>query len=37
VNVIDGCEHDVWSVNTEREYLEEGALDDVVPLLDVVG
>ena len=25
-NVIDGRDHDVWSVNTEAEYLEEGEL-----------
>jgi len=26
LNVVDGAEHDVWSVNTEAEYLEEGEL-----------
>jgi protoporphyrinogen oxidase/predicted dehydrogenase len=26
LNVIDGTNHDVWSVNTEAEYLEEGEL-----------
>jgi protoporphyrinogen oxidase len=32
LNVLDGAEHDVWSVNTEAEYLEEGEL--VEALLD---
>ena len=32
LNVVDGSEHDVWSVNTEAEYLEEGEL--VEALLD---
>ncbi len=26
LNVVDGAKHDVWSVNTEAEYLEEGEL-----------
>ena len=26
LNIVDGAEHDVWSVNTEAEYLEEGEL-----------
>jgi protoporphyrinogen oxidase/predicted dehydrogenase len=26
LNVIDGTAHDVWSVNTEADYLEEGEL-----------
>jgi protoporphyrinogen oxidase len=26
LNVIDGADHDVWSVNTESDYLEEGEL-----------
>jgi protoporphyrinogen oxidase len=33
LNLVDGTEYDVWSVNTEAEYLEEGeAVDE---LLDV--
>lgn len=28
LNHLDGSEHDVWSVNTEAEYLEEGELVD---------
>ncbi len=26
LNAVDGADHDVWSVNTEAEYLEEGEL-----------
>jgi protoporphyrinogen oxidase len=26
LNIVDGANHDVWSVNTEAEYLEEGEL-----------
>ena len=26
LNIIDGASHDVWSVNTEADYLEEGEL-----------
>jgi protoporphyrinogen oxidase len=26
LNIVDGASHDVWSVNTEAEYLEEGEL-----------
>jgi predicted dehydrogenase/protoporphyrinogen oxidase len=26
LNVVDGAKHDLWSVNTEAEYLEEGEL-----------
>lgn len=26
LNVIDGAAHDVWSVNVDAEYLEEGEL-----------
>jgi protoporphyrinogen oxidase/predicted dehydrogenase len=32
LNVLDGAEHDVWGVNTEADYLEEGEL--VEALLD---
>jgi protoporphyrinogen oxidase len=32
LNVLHGAKHDVWSVNTEAEYLEEGEL--VEALLD---
>ena len=33
LNLVDGTEHDVWSVNTEAEYHEEG--DAIDALLDV--
>jgi protoporphyrinogen oxidase len=33
LNIVDGAQHDVWSVNTEAEYHEEGELVDA--LLDV--
>jgi protoporphyrinogen oxidase len=26
LNLVDGAEHDLWSVNTDAEYLEEGDL-----------
>ena len=26
LNVLDGADYDVWSVNTEADYLEEGEL-----------
>jgi protoporphyrinogen oxidase/predicted dehydrogenase len=26
LNLVDGAEHDVWGVNTEADYLEEGEL-----------
>jgi predicted dehydrogenase/protoporphyrinogen oxidase len=26
LNILDGAQHDVWGVNTEAEYLEEGDL-----------
>ena len=32
LNVLDGAEHDVWSVNTESDYLEEGRV--IEALLD---
>jgi hypothetical protein len=30
LNLIDGTSHDVWSVNTDSEYLEEGELVDAM-------
>ena len=32
LNILDGADHDVWSVNTEADYIEEGEL--VEALLD---
>jgi hypothetical protein len=26
MNIADGAAHDVWGVNTEADYLEEGEL-----------
>ena len=28
LNLADGTSHDVWSVNTEADYLEEGEMVD---------
>jgi hypothetical protein len=33
LNQVAGTDHDVWSVNTEAEYLEEG--ETVDGLMDV--
>ena len=36
LNLVDGTSYDVWSVNTEQEYLEEGAAVDAaldIPLV----
>jgi predicted dehydrogenase/protoporphyrinogen oxidase len=33
LNVVDGAQHDVWGVNVEADYLEEGSLVDA--LLDL--
>jgi protoporphyrinogen oxidase/predicted dehydrogenase len=30
LNVVDGAAHDVWSVNTESDYLEEGELVEAI-------
>ena len=36
MNLLDGAGYDVWSVNTEEEYLEEGdAVDEVLDLASV--
>jgi protoporphyrinogen oxidase len=36
LNLLDGAGHDLWSVNVESEYLEEGALLDALDGLDVI-
>jgi protoporphyrinogen oxidase len=36
LNLADGAAHDVWSVNLEEEYLEEGELVDAVLDLEPV-
>jgi hypothetical protein len=33
LNLVEGRRHDVWSVNTEGDYLEEGEL--VETMLDL--
>jgi protoporphyrinogen oxidase len=36
LNLLDGTSHDVWAVNTEQEYLEEGRLvDELLELFDL--
>ena len=37
LNVLDGAGHDVWSVNTEEEYLEEGETVDRLMDVELVG
>jgi protoporphyrinogen oxidase len=37
LNIVDGAEHDVWSVNTEAEYHEEGELVDALLDVELVG
>jgi hypothetical protein len=36
LNHTDGTSHDVWSVNTKAEYLEEGPLAERLSDLDLV-
>jgi protoporphyrinogen oxidase len=36
LNHTDGASHDVWSVNTKAEYLEEGPLAEGLADLDLV-
>lgn len=36
LNYTDGASHDVWSVNTKAEYLEEGPLAEGLADLDLV-
>jgi protoporphyrinogen oxidase len=36
-NYLEGTSHDVWSVNTKAEYLEEGPLAERVDDVDFVG
>jgi protoporphyrinogen oxidase len=37
LNLLDGCEHDVWSVNTEDVYLEDaGGVTGTVAEIDLV-
>ncbi len=36
LNLLDGAGHDLWSVNVDGEYLEEGAMVDALDGLDVI-
>ncbi len=36
LNELDGADHDVWSVNTERDYLEEGELVEAILAVDLI-
>ena len=37
LNLIAGTGYDVWSVNTEQEYLEEGAAVDAALDVELIG
>jgi protoporphyrinogen oxidase len=37
LNLLDGSDHDVWAVNTEAEYHEEGEIVDNLLDLELVG
>jgi protoporphyrinogen oxidase len=37
LNLVDGTDYDVWSVNTEAEYLEEGETVDALLDVELVG
>ena len=37
LNLVDGSDFDVWSVNTEAEYLEEGEIVDGLMDVELVG
>jgi hypothetical protein len=36
INLAEGLSYDVWSVNTEEVYLEEGELVDALLDVDLV-
>jgi hypothetical protein len=36
LNLVDGASYDVWSVNTEAEYHEEGDAIDALLNVDLV-
>ena len=36
LNLAEGMDYDVWSVNTEEDYLEEGELVDALLDVDLV-
>jgi hypothetical protein len=37
LNLLDGSHHDVWAVNTEAEYHEEGRIVDELLDVELVG
>ena len=37
LNILDGRDYDVWSVNTEAEYHEEGEVVDALLDVELVG
>ena len=37
LNLLDGTNHDVWAVNTEAEYHEEGRIVDELLDIELVG
>jgi hypothetical protein len=37
LNLLDGTNHDVWGVNTEAEYHEEGRIVDELLDIELVG
>ncbi len=37
LNLLDGTDHDVWAVNTEAEYHEEGKIVDELLDIELVG
>ena len=37
LNLVEGADYDVWSVNTEEVYLEEGDVVDELLDVDLVG
>jgi protoporphyrinogen oxidase len=36
LNVIDGAQHDLWAVNADGDYIEEGVMIDALEGLDVI-
>jgi UDP-galactopyranose mutase len=37
LNAVDGADHNVWDVNTEAEYHEEGEIVDALLDVELVG
>ena len=36
LNLLDGAEHDVWAVNADAEYLEEGELQNPLDAVEAI-